>query len=263
MRISKQAGLSLIELMIALTLGLILTLGVIEIFLSSKRSYTVVTAQSETQENGRVVKHFLGRGLRHAGFWSDPTVPRFFPAQGVFQADQIFSATNNDSTDASVVDGTDTVTVRFNGAADQLLRGCTGMAPDASQVIVDRYYLRPAGGNTNVPSLMCQSQLLDFDGNVVSTDTQQLILGIEDFQVELGIGSADRIVRYVAPDAVTDWLDVRSVRYALIATSNNDTAGQANNTTYNLVTGESYTAPGDNRIRQVHRETVFLRNFRG
>lgn len=259
----KQAGLSLIELMIALTLGLILTLGVVEIFLGSKRAYTVVTAQSETQENGRVAKHFLGHSLRHAGYWDDPTTVRLFPARGVFLENQTFFATNNDSTEADVVDGTDTITVRYNGAADGRLRGCTGMTPDSSEIVVDRYYLRPAGANTNVPSLMCQSQLQDLDGNIKAVDTQQLILGVEDFQVELGLGSTDRVIRYVTPDEVSDWLDIRSVRYALVTTSDEDTAGQENNITYNLVAGETFTAPGDNRLRQVHRETVFLRNFRG
>lgn len=54
----KQRGLSLVELMIAMALGLILTLGVIRIFISSKQTYTVVTSQSQAQENARVARHF-------------------------------------------------------------------------------------------------------------------------------------------------------------------------------------------------------------
>lgn len=259
----KQNGLSLVELLIALALGLILTLGVVEIFLSSKQTYTVVTAQSETQENGRVVKHFIGKSLRHAGYWSDPTVPYLFPNQGVFAENQIFFATNNDSTDANVVDGTDTLTVRFNGSSDGRVRGCTGMTPDENEVVVDRYFVRPAGANTNVPSLVCESNRLDFSGTILATDSQELIIGVEDLQLELGIGNADRVTRYVSPNGVTDWGAVRSVGYAVVTTSNSDTSGQRNNTTYQLIGGETYIAPGDNRVRQVHRETVFLRNFRG
>ncbi|WP_191965313.1 PilW family protein [Marinobacter halotolerans] len=260
----KQQGLSLIELMIAMTLGLILTFGVVQIFISSKQTYSVVTAQSQTQENGRVVKHFLGRGLRHAGYWDDSTLPIALPDNGVFAENQMVFATNDDAASANnIVDGTDTITVRFNGTADGQLRGCTGMTPDRNQMIVDRYYVTPAGANTNVPSLQCDSEMLTLGGASVSTASQPLIVGIENLQVEFGIGTEDRITQYVSADEVTDWGDVRSVRYGFLATSNQNTGGRENTNTYTLVDGETVTASGDNRLRQVQRDTVFLRNFRG
>jgi len=261
----KQKGLSLIELMIAMALGLILTFGVVQIFLSSKQTYTVVTAQSQTQENARVVKHFLGRGLRHAGYWDDSTVPIALPNTGDFNDNQIVFATNNDSTDAAVLDGTDTITVRFNGTEDGQLQGCTGMTPDEDEIIVDRYYIAPAGANELVPSLMCDSELQDMSGATIGTppSPQPLIIGIENLQIEFGIGSADRITQYVSANEVTNWNNVRSVRYALLATSNQNTGGQEDTNTYTLIDGESVTASGDNRLRQVQRDTVFLRNFRG
>ena len=113
--LKNQRGLSLVELMIALLLGLVLILGVSQITISSKQTYTVVNSQSQTQENARVVKHFLGRGLRHAGYWDDATTPMLFPATGGFEENQILMASNNDSTDAAVLDGTDSITLRFNG----------------------------------------------------------------------------------------------------------------------------------------------------
>lgn len=258
-----QKGLSLIELMIAMTLGLILTFGVVQIFLSSKQTYTVVTSQSETQENARVVKHFLGRGLRHAGYWDDATTPIALPAVGDFDENQIVFGANNDSTDAGVVDGTDTITVRFNGTADGQLQGCTGMTPDENEIIVDRYYIAPAGPNEQVSSLRCDSELQNMTGVANSTDSQPLIIGVENLQIEFGIGSADRITQYVSADEVTNWGQVRSVRYALLVTSNQNTGGQEDTNTYNLIDGESVTVSGDNRLRQVRRDTVFLRNFRG
>lgn len=260
----KQSGLSLIELMIAMALGLILTFGVVQIFLGSKQTYTVVTAQSQTQENARVVKHFLGRGLRHAGYWDDSTTPIALPNASGFDDNQIVMATNNDSTEAAVLDGTDTITVRFNGSVDGQLRSCIGVTPTEDQIIVDRYYIAPAGANQLVPSLVCDSEVQNMSGGVVSNPAPQpLIIGIENLQIEFGIGTADRITRYVSSDGVTNWLNVRSVRYALLATSNQNTGGQENTNTYALIDGETVTASGDNRLRQVQRDTVFLRNFRG
>jgi len=64
----KQRGLSLVELMIAITLGLILLTGVMEVFLSSKNVFSSQQALSRIQESGRMAVEFLSRDIRMAGF---------------------------------------------------------------------------------------------------------------------------------------------------------------------------------------------------
>lgn len=64
----KQQGLSLIELMIAITLGLILITGVLQVFISSKTVYTTQQALSRIQETGRLAVDFLARDIRMAGY---------------------------------------------------------------------------------------------------------------------------------------------------------------------------------------------------
>lgn len=63
-----QRGLSLIELMIAMVLSLLLMLGVMQIFLSSKQTYTSTEALSRVQENGRFAITFLGYDIRNASY---------------------------------------------------------------------------------------------------------------------------------------------------------------------------------------------------
>ena len=68
MRISKkQGGMSLVELMVAITLSLILTLGIIQIFSSSKQTGRVQEALARLQENARFTLDILSRDLRMAG----------------------------------------------------------------------------------------------------------------------------------------------------------------------------------------------------
>lgn len=62
----KQQGLSLVELMISIALGLMLMAGVIQIFLSTKTSFTVQQGMSRIQETGRMAMEFIGRDLRTA-----------------------------------------------------------------------------------------------------------------------------------------------------------------------------------------------------
>lgn len=65
----KQAGLSLIELMISITLGLILMAGVVQMFVSSKSVFTTQQSMSRIQETGRLAIEFLSRDIRLAGFY--------------------------------------------------------------------------------------------------------------------------------------------------------------------------------------------------
>lgn len=63
----QQQGLSLIELMIAITLSLVLTLGVIQIFSSSKQTNRVQSSLGGVQENARFALDILSYDLRMAG----------------------------------------------------------------------------------------------------------------------------------------------------------------------------------------------------
>ncbi|MDE2196869.1 MAG: PilW family protein [Gammaproteobacteria bacterium] len=64
----RQRGLSLVELMIALTVGVILLAGVVSIFISSRRSYSTNNAVSQLQENGRFAMDFITHDTRLAGY---------------------------------------------------------------------------------------------------------------------------------------------------------------------------------------------------
>jgi len=64
----RQTGLSLIELMIAMVVGLILIAGVLSIFISSRQSYGINGAVAQIQENGRFALDFIRKDTRMAGY---------------------------------------------------------------------------------------------------------------------------------------------------------------------------------------------------
>lgn len=67
--LTRQHGLSLIELMISITLGLVLIAGVIHVFLSSRVVFSTQQAMSRAQENGRLGIELMSEDIRMAGFW--------------------------------------------------------------------------------------------------------------------------------------------------------------------------------------------------
>ncbi len=78
---SREAGLSLIELMIALAIGSLLILALVEVFAASRTAYQLSAGLARTQENGRFAIDILQRDLRmagHAGCVNDQA--RFLPA---------------------------------------------------------------------------------------------------------------------------------------------------------------------------------------
>jgi type IV pilus assembly protein PilW len=62
-----MAGLSLIELMIALLLGVILTLGATQVYLGTSQTYRLTDAIAHTQENIRFASSMMQRDVRGAG----------------------------------------------------------------------------------------------------------------------------------------------------------------------------------------------------
>jgi type IV pilus assembly protein PilW len=65
---NKQAGLSLIELMVGLAIGALLTLGLLQIFSASRVTLQMQEGLSRVQENGRFATQFLQRQLRMVGY---------------------------------------------------------------------------------------------------------------------------------------------------------------------------------------------------
>ena len=63
-----QAGVSLIELMIALLIAALISLGLVQIFGASSATSQMTEGLSRVQENGRFASQFLQRQLRMVGF---------------------------------------------------------------------------------------------------------------------------------------------------------------------------------------------------
>lgn len=63
------AGLSLIEIMIALAIGSLLILGLVQVFAASRTSYQLSEGMSRAQENARFAMDYLQRDIRMAGHY--------------------------------------------------------------------------------------------------------------------------------------------------------------------------------------------------
>lgn len=63
-----QSGVSIVEYMIAIALGTLLTAGVLELFVSNKTTYRIQTELAGLQDHSRVASQVLSKSIRMAGY---------------------------------------------------------------------------------------------------------------------------------------------------------------------------------------------------
>ncbi len=84
----RQRGLSLVEILVALTISLFLIAGVIQLFIGSKQTYRFNDAQSRLQENGRFAIDRMAWDIRMAGYDPDIWAPPLPNAIAVASGDE-------------------------------------------------------------------------------------------------------------------------------------------------------------------------------
>lgn len=125
--LTEERGFSLVEFMVAMTLGLILIAGAVSVYLATKRSYTEVEQVASLAENSRFGLQVLNDSLRHAGFFGGVHPRSIRP-----------------DTSLSVVADDCAGDAAFRDTANYLLAEVPSAAGDVFGCVIDA--LAPAGG---------------------------------------------------------------------------------------------------------------------
>lgn len=244
---ADQHGLTLVELLIAMTLGLLILLAIGSVYIGSRQTYRMQDDNARLQETGRFAIEVMGRSIRQAGFWNMPINP-------------VATATAFGGAAITGMDGgagADTVTVQYDGLAGD--RDCEGTALAANAVITEAYRLT---GN----SLVC-------DGVDADATFQPLVSDIEDIQILYGLMNTatdplQSAVQYTSALTAANQGRVVSARVCVQARS----ANQVNNAPQRFLncagalgtaTGAAAfttAAAGDFRLRRTFVATYNLRN---
>lgn len=75
-------GFGLIEIMVALVLGLVISMGVIQIFVASRGTYTTQNTSARMQEDARFVLSKMMQEIRMTGMFGCLSVDNLVPANG-------------------------------------------------------------------------------------------------------------------------------------------------------------------------------------
>ncbi|MEL7937323.1 PilW family protein [Pseudomonas delhiensis] len=253
----KQGGLTLVELMIAMTLSLLLILGVIQVFLSARQTYSTNDAASRMQESGRFALTFISNSVRLGGYLEPGSLlPKPMPIQGPnCPGPDDTPCTSNGTGTAS-----DTLAVAYQAPQDSSdgnkRRDCAGTevtTANANKVLVNVFRIH--NGN-----LSCSSYFLGETAWL--TQDQDLVPGIDSMQILYGIstdGNPDSVTRYVSANRVSRWSDVKAVRIAVLANSQSNVTPKPPQRGYYLLDAPPL-APNDSLARQIFSTTIQLKN---
>ena len=123
-----QQGITLIELMIALVIGLLATGAMLKVYVDGSRLYRFNEGLARIQENGRFATEFIRRDARVAGFWG---------CNHEADLSNLIDANSNSYIDIEVghIIGTDSDTdsITFYGAGNSVASVSSNMAsPDSA-----------------------------------------------------------------------------------------------------------------------------------
>lgn len=268
-RIRLQAGLSMVEMLVAMGIGLALTLVIGNLFLTSKQSFTSQDDNARLQENIRFSTSAMARTVRLGGFRPDPTTVSS-GAAGVFPSTTPGITGTNGAGTAS-----DTITVRFFGSgagtsaargtqytaamtandsgADGYVTDCRGYRVDRTLVAFNQFTI--AAGANGANALFCNGTEI-----IPNVENMQILYG-EDTDAAAPSDTNFGANYYVNAASVANWDYVVSVRIALLLRSENPSATRPSAKTYALL-GVTLptTAATDRYVRKALTFTVNLRN---
>lgn len=238
----RQGGLSLVELMVAMTLGLTVMAALGYIFLGSRLSFVGNDASARMQESGRFVLDVLERNIAEAGYVDISA--NFTDSKVAFSGTPVNGEDGVTSLKAGErLAGTDYLTVSLETDAD-----CLGNPIAAGTEASNAFYI----GTGN--ALMC-------DGSGDGAGGQLLADGVEDMQLRYGIdvnndGSVD--IYKSLPASPAEWSQVLLVQVCVLLRSTDNGVVDAAQT-YRNCAGADVTAT-DRRLRRAFTASFSLRN---
>mgnify|MGYP003609422110 CR=1 FL=1 len=296
----RMSGLSLVELMVSIAIGLVVTIAVLSSYIGSLGATRMAEAQVRMNEDGQAALTILAQTIRMAG--NNPkqqdyhsTTPRNLitptfiirGCDGTFSNIDVAATTNYADLTCAGSGGPDSIAVRYEAdryntvpnTAGGLPTDCLGqdlpvitgnvlknvpaVPTDVTYTVADnRFYVSSTVSLS--PGLYCK-------GNGGAT-AQRLVENVEDLQFIYGAApiaaATPPVAGYITastldgldPDIALRWGKVATVRICVLIRSEEAVAPDAASAGYTQCDGSTNSSPPDLRLRKAYSTTVVLRN---
>jgi type IV pilus assembly protein PilW len=198
----RQTGLTLIEMAIAMTIGLFLVAGVATMMSGTRATLTAQTNLAQLEDSERLAMTVLTDVVQAAGYFPNP---KFYSSSDLIITSP-FTAIGQGVYGTSTTSGPDTLTVRYETASGDGTLNCVGGQNNsgATLIYVNAFSLSANG------ELQC----------TLNGATTVLVSGLQNMVIWYGVNTGTavaptRVDSYVKASAVTDWTKVCSVKVQL------------------------------------------------
>jgi len=280
LRTMRQHGLTLIELMLAITLGMGLTLAALALLNSVKSSYLAIHDQALIQDSGRYAIETIATTLRQANYvprdeaaWSELDLSSLPAAVSGLDNRRLtaYAPALTAAQDNTANHRSDVLAVRFFGSAEHAMLNCAGFAVNAPLAGADQdgqrgwsiFYV--AADSIGIPELRCKYATRDGGWNAAA-----IARGVEAFKVSYGMADDDgELKQWQSAQHLTQqqWSRVVAVQFALLVRGEHpigddvEQVYQLLDATYHsnalvTISDRKHTR----KLRQVFQMTIRLRN---
>lgn len=264
----SQAGVGLVEIMVAVAVSLLLLAGMIRILIGNKEAFQAQNTLQGFQEDTRAAVTMLSDVIGNAGFHLDP----------LSDPVDLFDPANNDVDDPgnAVLDGEapganphtlpDRFTVTFQ--SDGSLIDCLGntynpaLATPGNPAFIRNTFQIDAPTN----ELRCSVTVTSPLGPNPPGGPQTLVNNVENMAVRYGVDSnldesVDQYLWAEEVQALAQWDNVRAIKLALLIASDDEVrpVNPMNLMNFSLL-GAPVQVPDDGRARQVITRVIALNN---
>jgi type IV pilus assembly protein PilW len=216
----RQAGFTLVEMMVAITIGLVVVFGMTATFVSLKNTFKSQDKMGQLQDNERIALTFLTTAVNNAGYYPDPKSAS--PLKGGTPPTSSPASPGGAMSDATYIFGTaasgnfsQSLQTNFATLNTDNLISCIGTtyAGSGTASVRNIFYV-----DTSTNSLMCRVLVNnDVTDPMANSGTPQVVVpGVTGMSVLFGNApSGSQVTNYLTSDQVTNWNAVKSVRITL------------------------------------------------
>ena len=293
----SESGFTLIELMISLVLGLLISAAVIQVYIINTRTITVQQSASEVQDSTIFAMQALEENIRLANLGNDITnITSTTPHGGVVltgnnikntaytntadftvSAEQTATKGTNSWTGASNTNiASDQLTIQYKNTTGQSLYDCEGaeITASSSSWVIERYFVRATNSSQSTTkdlALACDAGRVT-DAGAVSADFgdngEILIPAIDQFKVLLGAMTDISKITYMPAATyltLTDKPSITTIKLGVVIRSSTPLLSSTDKDSFMLLDQTNTLTTDATRkkyYRRAYESTVLLRNAR-
>ena len=284
----STSGFTLIELMISLVLGLLISAAVIQVYLTNTKTASTQKSGSELQEASVFGLQQLESHLRLANLGNSVTSitdttagggivisPKNIGLESTDTSKNLYFTRNGGDSNITGINS-DQLMIQFKNTTGVKIADCESADIDPKATVIERYFIRSSSTTGQGLLLACDACRVTTAGITglrasYQSGGSEVILGVDQFKILLGIQtdapSDAGLMRYLTP---SEYLalsgtkpPITAVKIGLIVRGSSPVIGSDVATSFKLLGATQPLKSGQpNRVRTTYESTTLLRNAR-